>query len=682
MKKTKKRTQRLWSIVLFLTLVLSMVIIPATKAFAAEESSLHIQNNVTPAGQLNADVEFTYTLNLRKMQYLVTVRSVEQGSAAVLQENVYPVFEGESLSADLSPPAIDGYQFLQRQDSSAEVPGSNEAITGNKLIVYEYKNVPQTTSVSGKIVWNDQNNRFNTRPASTVVLLLQNGAVYKTAVTDAASSFVFDNLELNAPNGLPYTYTVKQAAAPEGYNTSVSGYTITNALKVLYIEAVYIDSSTGDSINSGYYPAYYGSSLTIYAPMYVGYSPANIPSYYFPKVTQDEIVYFTYEPVSWRSAGANTGGSNAVYPEPDVNAAVDPVLPASSDSVSPLSLPQTESASAGMVLLSSGQSADPAVAGLQPYSLPDSLIASLQAINPTFAMTAPGQYTFSLKAGETLVVPNLGTSIHFSVTQTGAKLNGQDFLLNNGTLSASFSGLLDGTNAYPTVSGSINSGQGNVTFLYKLNVSPPVVPEVTAPPEAPQVPDTTDPDKEDADDKNNDDDEATPVAPGIVSPGSGSGGQGTNGGSGSVVETPASGNSSVSLFNSSVPLGGTSIKDNWSILSLVLALIALMAGMVKVIANRIRKNRTQKGILKTTKSTSRAKSGKTAAALIAVITCLLPLILFVTLENLAQSMVLINYWTPLIGFVFIFHTAITLLFRAVRNPRGPGKKSDVVENMA
>lgn len=87
---------------------------------------------------------------------------------------------------------------------------------------------PSTTysskTVSGTIVWNDDNNRDGVRPDSVTVTLYRNGSSQKTAT--AETEFKWTGLYTYASGGSAYTYNVKGSEVP-GYTMSVSETTIT-----------------------------------------------------------------------------------------------------------------------------------------------------------------------------------------------------------------------------------------------------------------------------------------------------------------------------------------------------------------------------------------------------------------------------------------------------------------------
>ncbi|WIY59346.1 Cna B-type domain-containing protein [Bacillus arachidis] len=100
-------------------------------------------------------------------------------------------------------------------------------------ITNTYKNT-ETTEVSGKKVWDDYNNKFNKRPESITVQLLQNGTELKTqeVKADQAGNWNFDFKDLPKYDGQgnEYTYTVGEVKV-DGYETKVEGTTITNTYK-------------------------------------------------------------------------------------------------------------------------------------------------------------------------------------------------------------------------------------------------------------------------------------------------------------------------------------------------------------------------------------------------------------------------------------------------------------------
>lgn len=88
---------------------------------------------------------------------------------------------------------------------------------------------PSVVSVKAGIVWNDGDDKDKMRPVSAVIKLYQNSAVKDEAAVTAMDgwSHVFAELPKFDENNNPYVYTVSQDAI-SGYETSISGFTITN----------------------------------------------------------------------------------------------------------------------------------------------------------------------------------------------------------------------------------------------------------------------------------------------------------------------------------------------------------------------------------------------------------------------------------------------------------------------
>ena len=96
---------------------------------------------------------------------------------------------------------------------------------------------PETTSVSGTKVWDDGSNQDGKRPTSVVITLtgtVGEGKVVSTAsktVTGTGDTWTYSFADLpKYSGGQLITYTVSEAAenVPEGYASSVDGYTVTN----------------------------------------------------------------------------------------------------------------------------------------------------------------------------------------------------------------------------------------------------------------------------------------------------------------------------------------------------------------------------------------------------------------------------------------------------------------------
>jgi LPXTG-motif cell wall-anchored protein len=110
-----------------------------------------------------------------------------------------------------------------------KVSGYTTKVNGYDL-VNTYRN-NETTEVSGTKTWNDYDNKFNTRPESITVKLMQNDEKYAEKIVKADKkgnwSYRFDKLPKYDAEGKAYTYTIQEVKVPD-YTTKVNGYDLVN----------------------------------------------------------------------------------------------------------------------------------------------------------------------------------------------------------------------------------------------------------------------------------------------------------------------------------------------------------------------------------------------------------------------------------------------------------------------
>ena len=94
------------------------------------------------------------------------------------------------------------------------------------------KNELEKTSIEGEKVWDDYNNKFETRPESINVNLMQNGEKIKSLEVRAEDhwKFEFNELVKYDENGEAYQYSFTEDPV-KGYETSIEGTTITNTYR-------------------------------------------------------------------------------------------------------------------------------------------------------------------------------------------------------------------------------------------------------------------------------------------------------------------------------------------------------------------------------------------------------------------------------------------------------------------
>lgn len=107
----------------------------------------------------------------------------------------------------------------------ATVSGYISEVNGYDLVNTE------TTTVSGRKTWNDNDNQFNTRPESITVKLMQNGEKYAEKIVKADKkgnwTYRFDKLPKYDAEGKAYTYTIQEGKVPD-YTTKINGYNLVN----------------------------------------------------------------------------------------------------------------------------------------------------------------------------------------------------------------------------------------------------------------------------------------------------------------------------------------------------------------------------------------------------------------------------------------------------------------------
>ena len=100
---------------------------------------------------------------------------------------------------------------------------------GKYTVTNEY--TPEKTSVKGKKIWKDEENKDGIRPASITVKLLADGQdTGKTAVASEATGWTYEFTGLERykdTKGTEFKYSVEEVPV-EGYSSKVEGFNITN----------------------------------------------------------------------------------------------------------------------------------------------------------------------------------------------------------------------------------------------------------------------------------------------------------------------------------------------------------------------------------------------------------------------------------------------------------------------
>ncbi len=110
----------------------------------------------------------------------------------------------------------------------------------------------KNTSIKVKKIWNDEDNKYKTRPSNLELVLLQNNKEYKTFNMDYEEDntweYLIENIPVYDSNGSIYTYTIAEAKINDFYGKITydqTTYTITNELTDIPKVKLYFNVTNG-----------------------------------------------------------------------------------------------------------------------------------------------------------------------------------------------------------------------------------------------------------------------------------------------------------------------------------------------------------------------------------------------------------------------------------------------------
>ena len=180
----------------------------------------------------------------------ITVQLLQNGE--VFQtKTVTPNKEGEWHYEFTDLPTTDeSGQTYDYAIQETPVEGYTTKVNGYDL-VNTYRNT-ETTEVSGTKTWNDNNNKFNTRPESITVKLIQNDKEIDKQVVKSDNhgnwTYRFDKLPKYDAEGKAYTYTIQEENVP-GYTSEINGYDLVNTYRNTEITTVSGTKTWNDNNN-------------------------------------------------------------------------------------------------------------------------------------------------------------------------------------------------------------------------------------------------------------------------------------------------------------------------------------------------------------------------------------------------------------------------------------------------
>ena len=171
---------------------------------------------------------------------------VEDANTIKIADDTYQIKDGDKVLGVLTMNDDGSFTFISEENVEGDVSFNyyiKSTVVRDGEISYLYSNSAKVTlnvtprekiSISGKKVWDDNNNQDGIRPSSITVVLKANGEeVAETTVTGSEWTFEFNDLykyEVNHEGNSSYAinYTVEEKTVATGYKAEVSGTTITN----------------------------------------------------------------------------------------------------------------------------------------------------------------------------------------------------------------------------------------------------------------------------------------------------------------------------------------------------------------------------------------------------------------------------------------------------------------------
>ena len=169
--------------------------------------------------------------NTTEIKLVLTRTSAKAGSVEEKVE-VEPTWnENTYIFNNLPKYDAEGYLYTYKV-SETQIKGYDTTTSGNNF-TNTMENINETIDISGTKIWEDNENAYGTRPTSITVNLIQNGTKIASKEVTAADDwkYSFTKLRKYDANGKEYTYTITENPVTN-YDTSVSGYNITNTLKL------------------------------------------------------------------------------------------------------------------------------------------------------------------------------------------------------------------------------------------------------------------------------------------------------------------------------------------------------------------------------------------------------------------------------------------------------------------
>lgn len=139
-------------------------------------------------------------------------------------------FELDNLEKEDKYGNVYNYTIKEKDIPNGYTSSINNFTITNKHIP---KQKIEKTSITISKIWEDFDNKNNTRPDSIDVEIYQNNILFKTVKITSANKWtlILSDLDKYDKDGYEYVYSIKEINIPDNYVSDINGFSITNTLK-------------------------------------------------------------------------------------------------------------------------------------------------------------------------------------------------------------------------------------------------------------------------------------------------------------------------------------------------------------------------------------------------------------------------------------------------------------------
>ena len=168
----------------------------------------------------NQDGKRTTSVKVQILNGDKVVQEIEVSEATgwKFESKALPKYEnGQEIKYTVKEVAVASYETIITSEKDGKYTITN-------------KHTPLKTTVKGKKIWKDEDNKDGIRPSSVTVKLLADGKeTGQTATVSETNGWTYEFTGLDRyQEGKEIAYTVEEVNVPDGYTASVEGYNITN----------------------------------------------------------------------------------------------------------------------------------------------------------------------------------------------------------------------------------------------------------------------------------------------------------------------------------------------------------------------------------------------------------------------------------------------------------------------